>query len=172
MRQDQADFQLGEFTEDYLLSEGVTFDPQETSLQGSYVDELSAYRARKGWAEALEAHFLLDAEQDFQTEVKSDLDRNVFTLNCYFHSACARYAFWRLTNNQAPEAQYLIETAHIPQCEAHLDDFIRAPDMMSKLEANSALLGRLNSSTSAMEECSSLINRIKNLVKKLNDSIR
>ena len=28
-----------------------------------------------------------------------------FVLNCYFTSACGRYAFWRLINNQAPEAE-------------------------------------------------------------------
>ena len=52
-----------------------------------------------------------------------------FMLRAHFVSACARYAFWRLTNCQAPETQYIMETAHIPVCESRHDDILSVPDM-------------------------------------------
>jgi hypothetical protein len=96
---------------------GVAFDPDLVVIQGVYSDELSAYRAKKVWIEALESHFLLENESDYLLAVsrqkEEDRDAN-FHLRCKFTSACARYAFWRITNGQAPEAEYVLETAHIP----------------------------------------------------------
>lgn len=107
----------------------VRFDPERILLQGSYEDQLSAYRARKIWQETFERCFLLDDGHDFECNVISDYESHSFTLRCYFLTACARYAFWRLTNQQAPEAQYMIETAHIPHCESRHTELLCAPDL-------------------------------------------
>ena len=108
---------------------GVCFDSENTVLKGYYCDEISAYRARKLWVEALEYNFLLEHGQDFQISIEGVPELQLFMLNCNFLTACARYAFWRITNNQAPEVQYVIETAHIPLCESRHEDILRAPDL-------------------------------------------
>jgi hypothetical protein len=124
----QFDRQDIETKEDYLNSPaGVCFDPDNVTLEGVYADELSTFRARKCWVEALENHFLLEVEHDFLLLVERKGDE--FQLRCEFLTACARYAFWRLTNNQAPEAQYIIETAHIPKGESQFERFMQAPDL-------------------------------------------
>lgn len=113
----------------FLDEPGVCFDPESTTLTGVYTDEISAHRAKRLWIDTLEVNFLLDLEHDFVIKLVPDLEAHQFMLTCRFSSACARYAFWRLTNNQAPEAQYIIETAHIPVCESRHHDILRAPDM-------------------------------------------
>ncbi len=50
-------------------------------------------------------------------------------------------SFWRLTNQQAPEAQYEIETAHIPDSASRHSDFISAPDMQPLTEQPLVLSG-------------------------------
>jgi hypothetical protein len=112
---------------------GVCFDPDAIRLEGYYSDELAAHRARKSWRESLERYFLLDEQDDFTLHIR-ELDgasEMRFVLWCDFHSACARYAFWRLTNHQAPEAQYVIETGHIPRAESQSEQFLFAPDLRS-----------------------------------------
>jgi hypothetical protein len=94
---------------------GVCFDPEEAVLEGVYTDELSAHRAKKGWAKALENTFLLTQGYDFVASIQPFSEQKRFVLKCEFSTACGRYAFWRLTHAQAPDAQYLIETAHIPR---------------------------------------------------------
>lgn len=111
--------------------EGVCFDPDSTTLIGLYRDELAAHRARKQWINTLSKSFLLDRERDFDCEIIPELDRLRFVLRCVFTSACGRYAFWRVTNDQAPEAQYEIETAHIPNSVSRHSDFVAAPDLRS-----------------------------------------
>lgn len=130
MAEDSQVFQL-DTTLDYYENTGVCFDPEELTLIGFYKDELSSARARKIWAETLEDHFLLEPEYDFDILNSRNPEEHSFSIQCSFRTACARYAFWRLTNSQAPEAQYLIETAHIPQCESRQDDILRAPDLRS-----------------------------------------
>lgn len=93
---------------------GVWFDAERLSLEGVYLDEVTAYRARRRWIAAFEAHFLLELKFDFRLEVVCDPHRDHFALRCTFLSACGRYAFWRLTHNQAPEVQAILETAHLP----------------------------------------------------------
>jgi hypothetical protein len=118
--------------------QGVCFDPDNVVLEGIYSDEISAHRAKRRWVTTLEGCFLLDKGLDYEISVASNTEIRSFRLSCRFISACARYAFWRLTNSQAPEAQYIIETAHIPECESRIMDFASAPDMthISQLEAN------------------------------------
>jgi hypothetical protein len=126
-----------ELTSEIAFPGDIRFDPERVILQGVYRDQLSAYRARRIWAEALASNFLLDPGHDYEISVQSDLKQGRFLLNCSFTSACGRYAFWRLTNEQAPEAQYLIETAHIPNSEFCADSFFSAPDLKPMVEGNS-----------------------------------
>ena len=108
---------------------GVSFDAEEAILVGVYPDQLSIYRAKRGWIKVLEAVFLLEEERDYEMSCKSDLESDSFSLSCQFLSACGRYAFWRITNDQAPEAQYEIETAHIPSGAAFLQHLNTTPDL-------------------------------------------
>lgn len=87
----------------------VLFHPDTVTLQGFYQDQLAAYRAKRVWLDVLESGFLLEHQHDFCFSVISCLQEQRFLLTCEFLTACGRYAFWRLTNNQSPEAQYLIE---------------------------------------------------------------
>lgn len=107
----------------------ICFDPENILLEGWYSDELSAYRAKKVWEETLAHYFLLEPEEDFVLGVTREPGAKAYRLSCSFFSACARYAFWRITNEQAPEAQYIIETAHIPKTESPGEDYLTAPDM-------------------------------------------
>ncbi len=108
------------------------FDCDNVLLDGAYGDELSLYRARRVWADVLEANFLLEKGYDFDLKVESKADDKRFVLTCKFTSSCGRYAFWRLINNQAPEAQYLIESAHIPPTESQSEKTRCVPDMQPK----------------------------------------
>ena len=118
-----------ELTNELDSSTCVSFDAETASFDGIYGDELSVFRARKIWKQTLESNFLLEEKSDFTLKIVTNLREGRFMLKCDFLTACGRYAFWRVTNHQAPEAQYIIETAHIPQSETHLDAFLHAPDM-------------------------------------------
>ena len=142
---------------------GVCFDPDSTTLTGTYSDEISAFRAKRLWVDTLEVNFLLDLDQDFSIKLARDMDSHKFTLSCRFHSACARYAFWRLTNNQAPEAQYIIETAHIPVCESRHHDILRAPDMRNIQDNPLVLTGdpSMNPKTTLSEWLKAVLQKIQ-----------
>ncbi len=129
MPQNVFESQLIELTSEIPVGTSVLFDPENVRLEGAYNDELSAFRAKRVWVEALERCFLLDSDHDFDIRVSSSVDEGRFVLRCDFETACARYAFWRLTNQQAPEAQYMIETAHIPRGESRHEEFLEAPDL-------------------------------------------
>jgi hypothetical protein len=111
--------------------QGVCFDPEGLALHGVYGDEISLHRAKVRWSESLKANFLLEETKDFEFERQVDITQPRFILQCRFLTACGRYAFWRLTNEQAPEAQYEIETAHIPVSIAKREEFLHAPDLRS-----------------------------------------
>ena len=113
-----------------LNTEGVCFDPEDITLLGVYADELSLFRAKQGWKRVLETNFMLEDEHDFKFTLSKDYNGLKFNLSCHFDTACGRYAFWRLTNYQAPEAQYEIETAHIPSSSSRHDDLVTALDML------------------------------------------
>ena len=130
-----------ELTDELSRDLGVCFDPDNVVLQGVYGDEISAHRAKRMWRETLELNFLLDPGHDFALKVSPNLEEDKFKLTCHFLTACGRYAFWRITNNQAPEAQYVIETAHIPMCHSHHADIITAPDLRSVHEEPLILSG-------------------------------
>jgi len=96
---------------------GLIYDADTVTLIGKYTDELSCHRARKNWVELFSNYFLLEANRDYDILVESDLDGGIFIINCIFTSACGRYAFWRLVNQQAPEAeQKLGETVILNDC--------------------------------------------------------
>jgi len=143
---EQTAEQLIDLSHEIYGTRGLRYDSEQITLNAVYVDQLSAYRARRGWAEALEKCFLLEKVQDFEIQVKSDYSTGEYTLQCQFHSACARYAFWRLTHDQAPEAQYLIETAHIPESEGLEANSIIAPDMQ-EVEPSISRGGRTRKNT-------------------------
>lgn len=127
MHQQYSNTQLIELTREF--DDGVKFDLDAVSLFGIYRDELSLFRAKRNWCEILESNFLLEPGYDYNLNKVSAEDRSNFVLHCSFLTACGRYAFWRLTNDQAPEAQYLIETAHIPNSDSASEMFITAPDL-------------------------------------------
>lgn len=104
--------------------EGVAFDMSRMTLDGLYQNELDAYRAKRVWKQALSSLFILDPEHDFELSVHSDSSSDTFLLTCEFKTACGRYAFWRLTNNQAPEAQSIIEAAHRPEYRVSADPLL------------------------------------------------
>jgi hypothetical protein len=93
---------------------GLWYDADRLVLSGVYMDEVTAYRARKRWIDALEKNFLLEERHDFSIKVRPAYRGRHFKVRCDFLTACGRYAFWRLTNHQAPEVQFLLETAHLP----------------------------------------------------------
>ncbi len=107
----------------------VFFDPDIIMLEGRYSDELSAHRARRSWVKIFEASFLLEPEHDFLLTVSLMTDEDGFALRCSFVSACGRYAFWRLTHGQAQDAQYLLETAHVPSSLHNSAMLVGAPDL-------------------------------------------
>ena len=149
----------------------ILFDPERVTLDGVYSDELSAHRAKRGWIDALESYFLLDHRKDFSVSVRRAIEHSRFALTCNFTSACARYAFWRLTNQQAPEAQYLIETAHVPRGDSQHERFITAPDMRptSQLAGNEPLvLGDISGGNSGPLSglLDKILNQIRNRIKE------
>jgi hypothetical protein len=153
----------------FELREGVCFDPNEVTLEGCYRDQLSLYRAKRVWKLALEGNFLLESEHDFTIVAASNVGEMRYLLKCNFLTACGRYAFWRLTHNQAPEAQNLIETAHIPDGEAKALALAAAGDMVSQqreasafFSGNTSLLQLRRSSYTDL--CSSIKGRIKSFV--------
>jgi hypothetical protein len=127
-----AEERVVELTKEIALLNHVSFDPQTASLEGLYSDEISAYRAKKVWIDTLEHTFLLDNGHDFNITSTGSIASSEFKIECFFTTACGRYAFWRLTNNQAPEAQYGIETAHIPNAESLYSRILSAPDLDKK----------------------------------------
>lgn len=129
MQQDLVSTKTSQPSLDSLHCERVCFDGENACLEGTYGDELSAHRAKRIWVDTLLGYFLLEKEQDIRVRVLPIPDGQLFKLKCEFTSACARYAFWRLTNGQTPEVQYLIETAHVPQSENRWEELIATPDM-------------------------------------------
>ena len=93
---------------------GLWYDAEKLILEGIYLDEVSAYRARRSWIKTFEMNFLLEEIHDFKVKVVFESDEHRYHVQCTFTSACGRYAFWRLTHHQAPEVQFTLETAHLP----------------------------------------------------------
>ena len=92
---------------------GLTYNADQVAIEGVYSDELSQHRAKRAWCTILETDFLLIPGTDFQFQIQNSVEKKEFQIACSFKSACGRYAFWRLINEQAPEVQFLLETAHM-----------------------------------------------------------
>ncbi len=95
----------------------ITYDTDSISIVAKFSDEMSAYRGRKGWSEILSAHFLLEDDRDYNIKVmpSEGCNTEAFKLKCEFDSACGRYAFWRLINHQAPEAEEKLIQSGYPE---------------------------------------------------------
>lgn len=171
IEEDTFETRIIELSTELPAGQGVCFDPDQLCLAGFYGDELSAYRARKSWIDTLETAFLLDLDHDFSIAIEANKESGKFITRCKFQTACARYAFWRLTNAQAPEAQYQIETAHIPHSETRHADFIQATDLRSVYEGEPVPLSF--GSPTRQEERSTLQHNqgFYRLLKKLIDRI-
>lgn len=85
--------------------QGLTYDAEAVTMIGWYGDQVSAYRKRKAWSEVLGSHFLLEKVRDYELTICHREGEPYFFLLCNFTSACGRYAFWRLMNHQAPDAE-------------------------------------------------------------------
>ena len=131
MNKEAGEFQISNQTLAQISANGICYDPENIVIYGWYPDELSAFRAKKVWRLTLEENFLLEEEHDFTQKVLTNGELLRYGVECSFKTACARYAFWRITNNQAPEAQYMLETAHIPASIFNHDDILTAPDLRS-----------------------------------------
>lgn len=162
---DLTETQLPDLTGDLPRMQSVSFDADRIRLEGRYTDQLSAYRARRIWRETLLNYFLLEPEHDFTLQVASDKETSIYTLNCDFTSACARYCFWRLTNDQTPEAQYLIETAHIPQAASQREEFLFASDLKPLHQEDQAVLSRIAELSEAISK--GPLQRLLDVLKKL-----
>ena len=100
-------FQLG-YNNISCVQHTVSYDADNICLLGSFSDEISAYRTRREWMKILADYFLLEKDRDYSLDV--EIDETDFRIKCNFSSACGRYAFWRLINHQAPEAERLLGT--------------------------------------------------------------
>lgn len=94
------------------IENGLTYNADQVSIEGAYSDEISLQRVKKTWCTILETDFLLIPKTDFQFQKVQNPNTGNFGIKCVFTSACGRYAFWRLLNEQVPEVQFLLETAH------------------------------------------------------------
>ena len=91
---------------------GLTFYTETVQIVAVANDQLSAYRTRNTWTKTLHRHFLLQAEQDFDISISPD-ENESYIISCNFSSACGRYAFWRLINQQSPEAERNLLTPNL-----------------------------------------------------------
>ncbi len=106
---------------------GLWYDAERLILEGAYLDEITAYRARRRWIQTFEMNFLLEGDHDFRLKVIFEDESHRFFVRCTFLTACGRYAFWRLTHHQAPEVQFMLETAHLPfaaACPLRVESFV------------------------------------------------
>ena len=110
----QSEYDTSVVTDAPAIGLGLWYDAEKLILEGIYLDEVSAYRARRSWIKTFEMNFLLEEIHDFRVKVVFEEDERRYHVQCTFTSACGRYAFWRLTHHQAPEVQFTLETAHLP----------------------------------------------------------
>jgi len=93
----------------------MTYNTDNISIISQFADEMSVYRCRRTWTEILGNHFLLEKDRDFKMDIL--ISESLFQLTCEFNSACGRYAFWRLINHQAPEAERKLISSGYPESE-------------------------------------------------------
>lgn len=92
---------------------GLIFDADSVTLLGKFTDEFSAHRAKKQWMGVFAHHFLLERSRDYDMEVGNVEGTGYYYLRSTFESACGRYAFWRLVNHQAMEAEQKLQSPNM-----------------------------------------------------------
>ena len=97
------------------INNTITYNTDNISIISQFGDEMSVYRCRRTWTEILSNHFLLEKDRDFKMSISAS--ESPFILTCEFNSACGRYAFWRLINQQAPEAENKLINSGYPGSE-------------------------------------------------------
>ena len=138
----------------------VSYIPETYKIVGEYSNEIYLFRAKKFWKMALQDTFLLETGTDFQFQIKKNAKMNVYTLTCTFKSACGRYAFWRVNNNQNPEAKYIIESAHLTQTADNYDAILnKGPNFI--VSHDSDILCDIEDKANNISEV------LKNIVKKI-----
>ncbi|MFN8391081.1 MAG: hypothetical protein U0136_12395 [Bdellovibrionota bacterium] len=142
---------------------GLIYDAEGVTLIGKYTDELSAHRARKEWQSILNSHFLLESDRDYELKTYCVLDDNQFLLSCAFMSACGRYAFWRLVNRQAPEAEQKLNGAK-ERIQKSAKGFLGST-WGSENKETSFVVSALEEEIQRNEENTSLVNRLLQLFK-------
>ena len=71
-----AEDRVIELTKEIALLNQVSFDPHSALLEGTYSDELSAFRAKKSWIETFEYSFLLDNGHDFNIKIAGNINKS------------------------------------------------------------------------------------------------
>ena len=138
----------------------VSYDKDTYKVIGEYSNELYLFRAKKLWKTVLQDTFLLEEVTDFKFQVRKNSKLNVFTLSCTFKSACGRYAFWRINNNQNPEVTYILEAAHLTQTTDNYDQLLnRTPNFI--VSHNSEILCDIEDKANNISEI------LKKIVKKI-----
>jgi hypothetical protein len=146
----------------YGFKEGLIYDADSVILAGKHADELSAHRARREWRSILSSFFLLDEGRDYELWVRSDASARYFVVHCCFVSACGRYAFWRLVNQQAPEAEARLgESLKNPASKRLMQNNRHVAPLSSK--GTSMLLSSLQGQIDENNKTKSLLARILNL---------
>ena len=138
----------------WQFKEGLIYDAEEVTLAAKYCDEMAAHRSKKYWVEILDAYFLLEPERDFKLMISSNSASADHMVNCVFTSACGRYAFWRLVNQQAPEAEKKLRLDLKNKGTRRL----LAQSPSSKTE--SAIFGSIEGQSSENSEISGLLKKI------------
>jgi len=142
---------------------GLIYDAEGVTLFGKYQDELSAYRARREWQTIFSGHFLLENERDYEMSVFSSLEDNQFILAACFTSACGRYAFWRLVNRQAPEAEQKLN-GHRERIQKSNRNFLGSSWNADSKETT-LVVSAFEEQIQRNEETVSLVNRLLQLFK-------
>lgn len=142
---------------------GLIYDADTVTLFGKYQDELSAYRARRDWQQVLSSHFLLENERDYDLSVFCSLDEGQFFISCNFVSACGRYAFWRLVNRQAPEAEQRLNDQR-ERVQKSAKSFLGS-NWSNESKETTFVVNALEEQIQRNEENRSLVNRLLQLFK-------
>ena len=134
---------------------GLIYDADSVTLIGKYSDELSTHRAKKNWVELFSSYFLLEPERDYTIRVDTSISKNHYVLSCIFTSACGRYAFWRLVNQQAPDAEKQLGRTIVMNGKMQRADHIRTED-----ECTVWICGALDEQIRQTRETQNLLDRI------------
>ena len=121
---------------------GLAFHADGAALIIAFSDELAAYRARKVWTETFRNYFLLERDRDYEIWVSQTAQEDdCFVLSACFVSACGRYAFWRLINQQCPEVEKRLMGIRLPTKEQNSSAEHEGPWVLSDATSRRARKG-------------------------------